>query len=481
MPESNEPSSLDAWLSERPSEFAPILALRTALRLTPLLVEALHDDSQSRRSTILLPCLRALTSASIVAVPEENTDTFSRSASAAARHLSDEISELMYETNMNIVGLREIGEFECMDEIRDLEADRNRMGVACAVVNAALNAIQSSIDCANYLKNIGSKDASGLATIETINAYYSALANLDLVGELHANSNQKSGDSQESVSKSSELLVAINKDVQVLDSTGSDTNDITNSLAVLSSKPLWFDSIPILMSRKWSEMKDALPESEGWRVWTDWYEAHLTGQPRDETLESILTTVPAEIWQDSVDQINSYMIESVQAQWDPMSVALNQGLEVVDEIRNHVDLREHKERIMAALMVDPRLVIGATKDMLEAVMKMILRRRGQEIEANIAFSALINTCWSELKFNTHRKPSDEVEARLRKISSQARRMIEAANELRNFAGTGHGRDVEHPLSTDDARMIASIGFVLAGWLVRCEKKLDASEGFRSKG
>lgn len=266
MPESNEPSTLDAWLRERPSEFAPILAVRTALRLTPLLVEALGNDSQSRRSTILLPGLRALTSASIVAVSKEDIDTFSRSASAAARHLSDEISQLMYETDLNIVEFREIGEFECMDEIRDLEADRNRMGVVCGVVDAALNVIQTSIDYANVSKNIGSKDALVLAVSETISAYNSALRHLKLVPDSHANSDQTSVESQESVSKSSELSVAINKDVQVLDSTGSDTNNITDSLAVLSSKPLWFDSIPILMSRKWSEMKDALPESEGWRV-----------------------------------------------------------------------------------------------------------------------------------------------------------------------------------------------------------------------
>lgn len=480
MPESNEPSSLDAWLSERPSEFAPILAVRTALRLTPLLVEALGNDSDSRRSTILLPGLRALISASIVAVSEDETDTFSRTSSVLSRTLVDQIGTLEYRIGRDIVEFRENGEFEWMDHIRDLEADSHGVGVAYGVINATLNAIQTSIDHVNYSRSIGSKDAPILAAKATIEDYYRVLNYFNHDHDSLATSDQESNDSQENTTNSSEFSVVIDKDVQFLDSTASDTNNITDSIAALSSKPLWFDSIPVLMSRKWSDMKDALPESEGWRVWIDWYEAHLTGRSRDETLEGILTTVPAEIWQDSVDQINSYMLESVQAQWDPMAVALNQGLEGADEIRNYVDLREHKERIMAALMVDPRLVIGATKDMLESVMKMILRRRGQKIEANIAFSALINTCWSELKFDTHRVPSDEVEAQLRKISSQARRMIEAANELRNFAGTGHGRDVEHPLSTDDARMIASIGFVLAGWLVRCQKNLDASESFRNK-
>ena len=474
MPESNEPSSLDAWLSERPSEFAPILAVRTALRLTPLLVEALGNDSDSRRSTILLPGLRALISAIIVAVSEDETDTFSRTSSVFARTLVDHIGTLEYSIGRDIVEFREDGEFEWMDHIRDLEADRHGVGVAYRVINATLNAIQTSIDHVNYSRSVGSKDAPILAAKATIKDYYGVLACFNHDHDSLATSDQESNDSQEYATNSSEFSVVIDKDVQFLDSTASDTNNITDSIVALLSRPLWFDSIPVLMSRKWSDMKDSLPESEGWMVWIDWYEAHLTGRSRNETLEGILATVPAEIWRESVDQINSYILESVQAQWDPVAVALNQGLEGVDEISDYVDLREHKKRIMAALMVDPRQAIGATKDMLEAVMKTILHRRGRTIQANIAFPTLINSCWSELKLNTHREPSDKSEAQLRKISSQARKMIEAANELRNLAGTGHGRVIEHPLSTDDARMIVSIGFVLAGWLVRCERKLDAS-------
>jgi len=49
-------------------------------------------------------------------------------------------------------------------------------------------------------------------------------------------------------------------------------------------------------------------------------------------------------------------------------------------------------------------------------------------------------------------------------------MIEAANELRNLAGTGHGRVVgeAESVSEADANLVASSGLVLAAWLARHE-------------
>ena len=215
-----------------------------------------------------------------------------------------------------------------------------------------------------------------------------------------------------------------------------------------------------------------------WTVWIDWYESHLKGESRNETLESVLSTIPLEVWKDEADQVNSYLLEAVQAQWDPMAIALTDGLKEVDSVSDSLDLRRYRSRIMTALSGDPREAVGGTKDLLEAAMKTILDRRGCDLEENISFNTLINTCWSELNLDTQDRPSDKSERLFRKISSQAKKMIEAANELRNIAGSGHGRIVgkEHPLTTEDARMIASIGFVLSGWLVRCEKRLNSRNG-----
>lgn len=49
-------------------------------------------------------------------------------------------------------------------------------------------------------------------------------------------------------------------------------------------------------------------------------------------------------------------------------------------------------------------------------------------------------------------------------------MIETANELRNRAGTGHGRVVgkQTTIDTADASLVASVGLVLAAWLLHHE-------------
>ena len=46
-------------------------------------------------------------------------------------------------------------------------------------------------------------------------------------------------------------------------------------------------------------------------------------------------------------------------------------------------------------------------------------------------------------------------------------MIQTANELRNIAGTGHGRVVgnEPVVTAADASLVASAGFILVAWLL----------------
>ncbi len=77
-------------------------------------------------------------------------------------------------------------------------------------------------------------------------------------------------------------------------------------------------------------------------------------------------------------------------------------------------------------------------------------------------------CFSELGLTASSAPSTQGERYLRKIVSSAKTMIETANELRNLAGTGHGRVVGEveDITADDASMVASSGYVLTAWLLR---------------
>jgi len=155
---------------------------------------------------------------------------------------------------------------------------------------------------------------------------------------------------------------------------------------------------------------------------------------------------------------------------DPLVSAIAKGLEDVEAVSDVIDLGQYSTRVEDALPHDPYQAIGATKDMLEAAMKTILDRRGITEVDQFDFPALATRCFTELGLAPTSPPTSEGERLVRKIVSNAKRMLEAANELRNRAGTGHGRVIgKHAtIETADANLVASIGLVLAAWLLNHE-------------
>ena len=121
---------------------------------------------------------------------------------------------------------------------------------------------------------------------------------------------------------------------------------------------------------------------------------------------------------------------------------------------------------------DPYQAIGATKDMLEATMKTILHHRGVEGIDRLEFPALTSRCLTELGLDGTSPPATAAERNVPKIAGNARKMIEAANQLRNRAGTGHGYVIgeEPEVGAADAGLVASTGMILVAWLLRHDKE-----------
>lgn len=155
---------------------------------------------------------------------------------------------------------------------------------------------------------------------------------------------------------------------------------------------------------------------------------------------------------------------------DPLVTAIAKGLEEVEAVSNVIDLGQYSTRVQDALPQDPHQAIGATKDMLEATMKTILDNRGVTGVDRLDFPALTTRCFAELGLTSNSQPTNDGERLVRKIASNAKRMLEAANELRNRAGTGHGRVIgqQAEIETADASLVASVGLVLAAWLLHHE-------------
>lgn len=152
---------------------------------------------------------------------------------------------------------------------------------------------------------------------------------------------------------------------------------------------------------------------------------------------------------------------------DPMLSALAHAVGELDEA-DGIDLESYRTRIERALPDDPAQAVGATKDMLEAAMRTILEQRDVADPEDLDFPTLTTRCFHELGLASSSKPATDEERLVLKIASGAKNMILAANELRNTAGTGHGRATSRrsSLTSEDARFVAASGFVLTAWLLR---------------
>ena len=63
MNDNFDENGLAEWLRDKAPEFSCALAARTALRTTPILHDVLGEDAAARRTSIVLPCFRALAAA----------------------------------------------------------------------------------------------------------------------------------------------------------------------------------------------------------------------------------------------------------------------------------------------------------------------------------------------------------------------------------------------------------------------------------
>ena len=458
MPEPIDRDSLQAWLTDRPLEYACLLAARAALRLTPLLGEALlRDSDDDRRSTILLPGLRVLASASFVASTPDRAGELVKNVDSACRDLTDKIHKLSYYTQLDILEYGDMPDEISLERRHELEQFSASLPVIMSVIEAASCANKATLYRVDQAKHLASCEAVISSTLSTISACRSA----PYSHHTRANSTE-----------SDELMLAIGQDIELLKSAESNSANVSDIVACVSGKSLWLDDVPVWVSERWRNLTNSIPDKEGWQVWIDWYEACLAGASAEKTLEHVLPTIPSEIWNSNVSEINERIEKSIQSQSNPVSAVHTLGLEELESISDQIDLTSYKERIMGSISRDPRQAIGATKDMLESTMKTILHRRGKEVGENIKFPKLIEECWTELKLRSDHEPPTKSERLLGKIANNAKQIILSANELRNYAGTGHGRrsGEDPPITSEDASMVASMGFFLVAWLLRLEIK-----------
>lgn len=470
MAEIRDGSALREWLDGRPAEFACVLAARAALRAVPVLEVALHEDGEARRRCVVLPWFRVLAASGLAGARPGRAREVCKAGRSAAQDVVATFGDLVDCAWMNVNQAREFGLMEeSPEEAWRYENEAGVLSVAQRAVVAAVEATRSVVAFVDAAERIVSPAAVREAAVLAMEAAQDAIDGIHGDTKLRgiAGENERENDVAPHVE---EFWNAVERDVECLEAGESVGEQPETTVAGLSEEALWINRTPVWTSRHWADFRDALPETEGWQVWIDWYQARLAGRELDDVLEARILSMSADEWSQAPAHVNRTIKELIESRSDPVVAAMVRGFEELEAVRDvsSIDLTSHMERMRNSLPGDPRQAIGATKEMLETTMKTILDRRGHEETDRLKFPDLTDRCLQELGVKGRTAPATDAESYQARIASSAQKMIEAANELRNQAGTGHGRVAgkEPDVSTADANLVASVGCILAAWLLR---------------
>ena len=285
---------LEAWLADKPAEFANVLAARAALRVVPVLGEALHEDKIARRGSVVLAGFRALATAYFASAwPRRAAEI--RGAARAAREAAKAVSEITSEARMNLIEATEAVPEE-QEYIWGLEADAHALGIADRAVNAAAYATQTIIDAIDAAAGIASSNAVFESTASAVVAAHTAVDGVNGDTEL-LDAEDNDTDDELLVAEHIEVFWnAVEEDAKLLEQGVTQGGNSADLAADLSERALWPNGIPVWAGRRWANFKDELPEEEGWRVWIIWYEDRLLGRPTVEQLEFDRVTTANEDW-----------------------------------------------------------------------------------------------------------------------------------------------------------------------------------------
>lgn len=468
MKKSMDASVFHDWLSNsRGVEYAGVLAARIALRVLPVVELALRNDGGIRRSSIVLPSFRTLVLTGCACTMSGRSAQIRDLVRRVGQNLQDSIDELVQQTRLNAIDVRE-GMPEFNGEIWRLENDVHSLEVARRAIDVVVQAALAIDGVFDFNEKIGGKAAVHQIVLSAADVAQYAI---DGIHEDTILADALAGDKPDPTMPPHivEFWNSIALDVDWLESDQNKKRPPLECASALYEQNLWPGEIPTWASGKWAEFKGNLPDSENWQVWISWYEARLRGQPFDLDVERELAVIADEEWEKSPFHVNSLIQSLIQSHSDPQSNTFRRSMKgLEDDSRDaNLDLSQFLDRIRIAHPEDPSQVIGATKEMLESVMKTMLHRRENTNVDKLNFPDLSDRCMKELGLLGNAEPATEVERHRRRIASSAQKMMLAANNLRNVAGTGHGRaaDQELDISRADASLVASVGSALASWLL----------------
>jgi hypothetical protein len=139
---------------------------------------------------------------------------------------------------------------------------------------------------------------------------------------------------------------------------------------------------------------------------------------------------------------------------------------LVAQVVNDDYIHRQINRMTSAIENDPELAIGTAKELVEAICKTILSKRGKPIEDKPDLLRLVRRALEELKLVPDGIPDQQKGAKsIKSLLGNLATITQTLSELRNLYGTGHGKPGKRKgLATRHARLAVGAASTLAMFL-----------------
>lgn len=134
-------------------------------------------------------------------------------------------------------------------------------------------------------------------------------------------------------------------------------------------------------------------------------------------------------------------------------------------------------RMESAIGSDPELAIGTAKEFIETICKTILAERKVSYDKKSDFPKLVKITLETLELVPDRiTKAKEAAASIKVLLNNLAAVARHLAELRNLAGTGHGKDATHQgLDARHARLAVGVASTVGVFLFECHQQKIASE------
>ena len=136
------------------------------------------------------------------------------------------------------------------------------------------------------------------------------------------------------------------------------------------------------------------------------------------------------------------------------------------------EFNKHAERIRNGIQNDPEQALGSSKELLESVLKAIVRLEGERTGGE-DIHGLLKRALRELDLDTQQKNLAGGSTIKRTLSSLVQIVVGVA-EVRNLYGTGHGRYKSNELETAHVRLMVGAATAVASFLMEVSNERQKS-------